>query len=219
MKNQVRTSRSRKRKGEGEQSRHEILAAAKRLFVEEGYNATTIRRIAARVGISSTALYVYFRDKDAILREICNETFAALIEKLDAVRRDCPDPLKALEEALGGYIRFGLNHPNEYELTFIAQPRKKYQEVESGEDLGMQAFQRFYECVNAVVQSGVTYESNAERLTKQLWAGGHGLVALLLSPHGLDSADLNSLVSGHVAMLIRGVAKSGRYGCSLESMN
>lgn len=211
MKNQIHTSRGRKRKGEGEQSRQEILAAAKKLFVEEGYDATTIRRIAERVGISSTALYVYFRDKDAILREICNETFATLIEKLDAVRQDWSDPLKALEEALGGYIRFGLDHPNEYELTFIAQPKKNYKEAESeAEGLGMQAFQRFYDCVDAVVQSGGTYESDADRLTKQLWAGAHGLVVLLLSPKCLDSpTDLNSLVRGHVTMLIRGIAKPG----------
>ena len=211
MKNQIRTGRSRKRKGEGEQSRQEILAAAKKLFVDEGYDATTIRRIAARVGISSTALYVYFRDKDAILKEICNETFAALIWKLDAVQRESSDPLKALEEALGGYIRFGLDHPNEYELTFITQPRSNRREAESGaDDLGMQAFQRFYECVNAVVESGLTYESDADRLTKQLWAGAHGLVALLLSPQRLDRDDLESLLRGHVAMLIRGVAKVGR---------
>jgi AcrR family transcriptional regulator len=207
MKNQTPTSRSRKRKGEGEQSRQEILAAAKRLFVDEGYEATTIRRIAARVGISSTALYVYFRDKDAILTEICNETFAALIQRLDAVRRERSDPLKALEEVLEGYIRFGLDHPNEYELTFIAQPKRNPREADSGaEDLGMQAFQGFYQCVNAVVQSGRTYESDAERLAKQLWAGAHGLVLLLLSGE-LQPADLDSLLRGHVAMLIRGVAK------------
>jgi AcrR family transcriptional regulator len=211
MKNQIRTGRSRKRKGEGEQSRQEILAAAKKLFVDEGYNATTIRRIAARVGISSTALYVYFRDKDAILKEICNETFAALIRNLDAVQRESSDPLKALEEALGGYIRFGLDHPNEYELTFITQPRSNRREAESAaDDLGMQAFQRFYECVNAVVESGLAYESDADRLTKQLWAGAHGLVAILLSPKGLHRDDLESLLRGHVAMLIRGVAKGGR---------
>jgi AcrR family transcriptional regulator len=212
MKNQIRTSRSRKRKGEGEQSRHEILAGAKRLFVEEGYEATTIRRIAARVGISSTTLYVYFRDKDAILTEICNETFAALIQRLDAVRRERSDPLKALEEVLEGYIRFGLDHPNEYELTFIAKPRRNFKGADSGaEELGMQAFQGFYECVNAVVRSGLTYESDAERLAKQLWAGAHGLVALLLSPCGIEPADLDSLLCGHVAMLIRGVAKGRAY--------
>src|SRR5437867_3447431 len=74
---------SRKKKGEGQQRRAEILDAAKQLFVEHGCDATTIRRIAGRVGISSTALYVYFPDKNAILTEICDATFESLIEELD----------------------------------------------------------------------------------------------------------------------------------------
>jgi AcrR family transcriptional regulator len=209
MKNKRRSGvkRARKRKGEGQQSRHEILAAAKRLFVQEGYEATTIRRIAANVGISSTALYVYFKDKDAILAEICNETFAALIQKLDTVRRDFSDPLSALEHALEGYIRFGLDHPNEYELTFISRPSKELKESDPGiEELGTQAFDGFYGCVDAVVQAGLTNESDADRLTHQLWAGAHGLVALLLLRPGLHWGESDSLIRGHVAMLIHGAA-------------
>ena len=45
----------------------EILGAAKELFLEEGYAATTIRKIADRVGVSAPALYLYFADKEAIL--------------------------------------------------------------------------------------------------------------------------------------------------------
>src|SRR6201996_64315 len=86
----------RKRKGEGLQRRAEILDAAKRLFVEEGYAATTIRRVAAKLGVSSTALYVYFPDKEAILVEICDATFAGLIVELDEVRSGSTDPLVAL---------------------------------------------------------------------------------------------------------------------------
>jgi len=92
--------RGRKRKGEGLQRRAEILDAAKQLFVEEGYAATTIRRIAAKLGVSSTALYVYFPDKDAILVEICDVTFAGLIAELDDVRREATDPLDALAKSL-----------------------------------------------------------------------------------------------------------------------
>jgi AcrR family transcriptional regulator len=50
--------------------REEILPAAKRLFMEEGFERMTMRRIAAVVGTSSTALYVYFTNKGAILRAI-----------------------------------------------------------------------------------------------------------------------------------------------------
>jgi AcrR family transcriptional regulator len=200
----------RKRKGEGLQRRAEILDAAKQLFVEEGYAATTIRRIAAKLGVSSTALYVYFPDKDAILAEICDATFAGLIAKLDDVRRDSTDPLDALAKSLERYIRFGLNHPNEYELTFVTRRSKELQKLKpEDEKLGMQAFGRFYECVDAVVQAGVTNDRDTGRLTQQLWAGIHGLVVLLLLRAEFPWEELNSLIDGHVKMLLRGVTKPG----------
>jgi AcrR family transcriptional regulator len=200
----------RKKKGEGQQRRTEILDAAKQLFVEHGYNATTIRRIAGRVGISSTGLYVYFPDKNAILAEICETTFESLIEELDEVRRKSADPLRALQECLEGYIRFGLSHPNEYELVFLSRHKQELPRTEvRNEKLGMQAFQRFSECVEAAVQTGLTQGADTERLAQQLWAGIHGLVALLLLQPDFCWVDLDSLISGHVTMLIHGVTRRG----------
>ena len=200
----------RKRKGEGAQRRAEILEAAKQLFVEEGYAATTIRRIAAKLGISSTALYVYFPDKDAILVEICDTTFAGLIVELDEVRRSAKGPLDALSKSLERYIRFGLDHPNEYELTFVTRRTKELQKLKpENEKLGMQAFGRFRDCVDAVVRTGATNDLDTERLTQQLWAAIHGLVALLLLHSEFPWSEVNSLVKGHVNMLVQGVTKTG----------
>jgi AcrR family transcriptional regulator len=198
----------RKRKGEGLQRRAEILDAAKRLFVEEGYAATTIRRIAAKLGVSSTALYVYFPDKDAILVEICDATFAGLIVELDEVLSGSADPLVALTKSLERYIRFGLEHPNEYELTFGTRRAKELQKLKTeNENLGMQAFGRFYDCVDAVVRAGLTNVSDTRRLTQQLWAAIHGLVVLLLLRSEFPWTELDSLISGHVTMLVCGVTK------------
>jgi AcrR family transcriptional regulator len=207
--------RGRKRKGDGLQRRAEILDAAKQLFVEEGYAATTIRRIAAKLGISSTALYVYFPDKDAILVEICDATFAGLIVELDEVRRDSADPLDALSKSLERYICFGLDHPNEYELTFVTRRSKELQKPKPenkklGKKLGMQAFGRFYDCVDAVMRAGLTNDSDTHRLTQQLWAAIHGLVVLLLLRSEFPWTELSSLISGHVTMLVTGVTKQGR---------
>ena len=200
----------RKKKGEGQQRRTEILEAAKRLFVEHGYNATTIRRIAGQVGISSTGLYVYFPDKNAILAEICDATFKSLIEELDEVRSKYADPLRALQESLEGYIRFGLNHPNEYKLVFLSRHAEELPQPEDRNDkLGMQAFQRFSEGVEAAVQAGLTQEADTERLAQQLWAGIHGLVVLLLLKPDFCWVDMDSLISGHVRMLIQGVTRRG----------
>jgi AcrR family transcriptional regulator len=203
--------RGRKRKGEGVQRRAEILDAAKQLFVEEGYAATTIRRIAAKLGVSSTALYVYFPDKDAILVEICDATFAGLIVELEEVRRESADPLSALAKSLERYIRFGLDHSNEYELTFVTRRSKELQKLKAeNENLGMQAFARFYDCVDAVVRAGLTNDSDTRRLTQQLWAAAHGLVVLLLLRAEFSWTERDSLIRGHVAMLVYGVTKQGQ---------
>jgi AcrR family transcriptional regulator len=209
MKNklQQQTLHRRKRKGEGLQRRAEILDAAKQLFVEEGYAATTIRRIAAKLGISSTALYVYFPDKDAILVEICNATFAGLIVELDDVLRERTDPLDALAKCLEGYIRFGLDHSNEYELTFVTRRSKELQNQPENEKLGMQAYERFYDCVDAVVRAGITNDAETQRLTQQLWAAIHGLVVLLLLRSEFHWTEKNALIGGHVKMLVSGVTK------------
>ena len=76
---------TRKRRGEGHTRRDEILIAAKDLFLREGYQATTIRRIAEVVGVSAPALYLYFKDKDAILIALCDQTFSSLIEVMEGM--------------------------------------------------------------------------------------------------------------------------------------
>ncbi len=75
----IHTARTRKPRGQGASRRGEILASAKRLFLQDGIQHATMRRIAADVGVSSTALYVYFPDKTAILDAIAEGMFEALL--------------------------------------------------------------------------------------------------------------------------------------------
>jgi hypothetical protein len=131
-----------------------------------------------------------------------------LIAELDEVRRDSEDPLGALVKCLERYIRFGLDHRNEYELTFVTRRSKELQKLKpENEKLGMQAFGRFYDCVDAVVRAGLTSDSDTRRLTQQLWAAIHGLVVLLLFQSEFPWSELDSLISGHVKMLVCGVTK------------
>ena len=52
-----------------------------------GLCATTIRRIADRVGVSAPALYLYFTDKEAIMLALCDQTFGFLIEEMGSIEK------------------------------------------------------------------------------------------------------------------------------------
>src|ERR1700674_3528025 len=111
----------RKPRGQGASRRGEILDAAKRLFLTDGFEHATIRKIAATVGVSSAALYLYFPDKDAILRAIAESTFETLLARLEQSQRQADTDLQRLQAGLHAYIAFGLRHPDEYRLTFLAK--------------------------------------------------------------------------------------------------
>src|SRR5580698_11520185 len=83
---------NRKARGCGHERPEEILNAARALFLEHGVENVTTRQIAARVGISQTALYVYFKSKDEMLDRLVDAALRKLGAALDAVNVSWADP-------------------------------------------------------------------------------------------------------------------------------
>jgi AcrR family transcriptional regulator len=67
-----------------QQTRAKVLAAARRLFSEEGYEGATIRDIAAAAGMSTGAVFANFSDKSDLFREIMVADMAALADAMSA---------------------------------------------------------------------------------------------------------------------------------------
>jgi AcrR family transcriptional regulator len=204
-------SSSRKCKGKGHERREEILSVAQRLFVEEGYAKTTIRRIAAELGLCSTVLYLHFPDKGAILEEICANTFAELTRECEEIRASGQDAVTNLRQATGSYMRFGLEHPHEYLLTFNEPDHDAPQQpggAEPDDDPGRRAYESFRALVEDVVARRPAGQGEVEILTQCLWAGMHGLVVLQLTKPCFPWVDRDELIQKHVALLCDGLLQS-----------
>src|SRR5256885_9102837 len=107
-----------RRAREREETRGVILDAARELFIAEGYEAVTMRRIADRIEYSPTAIYFHFRDKEALLKELCETDFLALAGQLAKIAQ-VRDPIERLRKTGLAYIDFGLSNPNHYRLMFM----------------------------------------------------------------------------------------------------
>src|SRR5262250_1723722 len=91
--------------------REEILEAARTLFVKEGYEHVSMRKIAEKIEYAPGTIYLYFRDKAEILEQLCEETFTKLALKMQAINADRSNPLECLRRGLRTYIQFGVDNP------------------------------------------------------------------------------------------------------------
>ena len=157
--------------------RQQILDAARELFVREGYDAVSMRRIAARIEYSPTAIYLHFPDKQSILTALCDETFEKLSTRLATHFARTTDPLARLKDGLRLYIEFGLAHPHHYTVSFLVRQR----DVRTEPTAGHRAFAFLQAAVAGAMASGAIRTGEVETTSQTLWAACHGLVALLIT--------------------------------------
>lgn len=172
-----------RREREKEALRQEILDAARELFVHEGYENVSMRRIAEKIEYSPTTIYLYFDDKVSLLYAICEETFARLAKRMESIARDSKDPVEALKLGCRAYVDFGLKNPNHYKVTFINHPQHPRDEKRHPreESMGMRAYGNLRSAVEACIAAKKFRETNVEAVTQMIWAGGHGVTSLLIT--------------------------------------
>ena len=198
---------ARKPKGEGHSRRAEILTAAEQIFVEHGYEGATIRKIADQVGLSSTALYMHFADKQEILHEICRQSFERLIALNQAVLAESGEPEARMRRMMEAYVDFGFANPNAYRLVYLTRPLEARDGAESvAQQLGAELFRSFEAVVEDAERAG-QLRGEARATTQALWAGGHGVVSLMITKPYFDWVDRETLVKTLMDALFTGLLK------------
>lgn len=207
---------NRKARGSGHERLGEILAAARELFLEHGFENVSTRKIAERVGISQTALFTYYKTKDDILNKLIRDAFEELDRAVEEVDRTTTDHRDWLRRRIAGYIAFGLSHPDEYRLAFMVLKayRKPYnveqpEEPSEGTRVAVPIFLRLVAKVNEAMEARVFRSDLGSPVvvTQALWASVHGLVAALIARPRPDFPweDVDELIRVQTDMLLDGL--------------
>jgi AcrR family transcriptional regulator len=167
-----------------EATRDRILEAARELFVEHGVEATTMRAIAARIEYTPTAIYHHFRDKDALLEELCYRDFRALAAALWRIG-EIADPLERIRRMGLAYVEFALTNPSQYRFMFMTHTGHEYTDMSRVEKNNPE--QDAYGFLVGSVEEGLRRGlfrpefQDAHQLAQLLWSGLHGLVSLYIA--------------------------------------
>jgi AcrR family transcriptional regulator len=113
------TRSARRRQREREHRLETILAAAGRLFAEEGYHCTGMERVADEAEVSVGTVYFYFKNKEDLLVQLLDRTGFELRNLLGAAFRDADGTLAGFQNAGRVFFEdFCPHHPEKIALIF-----------------------------------------------------------------------------------------------------
>src|SRR3954452_20214230 len=203
-----------RRERERQEMKTRILDAARELFVEQGYEAVTMRRIAEKIEYSPTAIYFHFRDKETLIRELCDVDFATLAGKFQKIAR-VEDPIERLRRIGQAYVAFAIAYPNHYRLMFMTPNPGGLRPEESRIARGNPE-EDAYAFLKATIVEAIAKKrlrpelADADLVSQMVWAGAHGVVSLQIAKakdDWVDWRDATRTAHEVIEALIRGLVR------------
>jgi AcrR family transcriptional regulator len=175
------------------------------LLRETGDEASvSLRAVAQRVGVSVPAIYLHFEDKAALLDAVCGEVFEALHVVMKEASAGAPDAFEGLRRQGIAYVRFALANPEHYRIVMMRTTGH-----DPDEEIASGAFGHLLDSVVACEALGVL-EGDPVELGLRLWAGAHGIAALLIAKPSFPWPPVEELVERAIHAVGMGLAVSSR---------
>lgn len=186
--------------------RPKISAAAHELFLEEGLEGISMRKVAQRVGVSAPALYRHYKNKDELLNEVVAGSLKILESYLEPALK-AETPLARLRQLVTRFLDFALEQPQTFECAFAIRTPSIAGLSEELTRRNWRTFQLAVAQVAECMAAGIFREGDPIETAIMLWAEAHGLITLYkLDRFGSDEAMFRSFFDRCIGRMIEGLS-------------
>ena len=148
-----------------------ILTAARDLFVAEGYQSVSIRKVAERIEYSPAAIYSYFASKDDIFLALAEEGFHRLDEKVRSAAVDIDSAVELVRARWWAFYEFSQEQPAYFELMFVDRSVPRITEQWDGFELLQTMLSDAVALIQrAIDEGGFPPTTNPNAAMHMLWA-------------------------------------------------
>ncbi len=170
-----------------------LIGAGAEILAREGAGGLSLRKVAARAGVSRTAPYAHFADKQALIAAISTEGYRRLYGEMASVLGiNAGRPAVQLAEIARAYVEFALRDPALFRITFsgVIEKERDYPDLV---EISHATFRLLVGATKACQSAGILPAGPAEKTAVGVWSIVHGFVCLFMDnqiPHvvmeGLD---------------------------------
>lgn len=182
-----------------------ILDAARELFVAEGYQNVSIRKIAEKIEYSPAAIYSYFPSKDHIFLALAEEGFRLLFAGVG----DGPAVAPSVDSIRAGFLRFyefSKTHPEYFALMFLDRSVPRISRDWQRFGFVREMKKGLAEHIQAVIDAGeFPPETDAGAVVRILMAAIHGVAVMRLCDRLAPGEDADALVRDTLEAALTGL--------------
>lgn len=155
-----------------------LIKAGVEILSREGIEGLSLRKVAKRAGVSHSAPYAHFKDRQSLIAAISTEGFKQLYAELDAaVLVHAGDPKQQLVEGAWAYVQFAMNNTDTFKIMFSGVLEKE-KEYPSFVEISRRTFERVVDIVRACQAAGVLRSAPPELVAVSVWGQIHGVISL-----------------------------------------
>lgn len=157
-----------------------LIKAGIEILSKEGVNGLSLRKVARKAGVSHSAPYAHFPDKQWLIAAISTEGFNQLYAELDAaISAHVKNPKRQLLEGARAYVQFAMTHTDTFKIMFsgILEKEKEYPAFV---EISHKTFERVVDVVRACQAVHVLGPGSTEIIAVSIWGQVHGIVSLAL---------------------------------------
>jgi len=184
-----------------------LIHAGVEILAKEGVGGLSLRKVAQRAGVSHSAPYAHFSDKQSLIAAISTEGFNQLYAELDAaISPHVNDPKKQLIEGSLAYVRFAMNNTDTFKIMFSGVLEKE-KEYPAFVEISHKTFRLVVDIVETCQDAGILSASQPDLMAVSVWGQVHGILSLALegqvSHTVLDRHNIEDIVSFAIEQVLK----------------
>ncbi len=176
-----------------------IKKTAQKIFLTRGLEKISMRNIASKIGYSPTTIYLYYKNKDELLRDILadyNSDFESQMAKLILEDKEV---IVKLKDFLILYVSNGLEYPDMFKLLtdyFFNQKDRVQESTENTKYLILKGF------VNNLIENKIFENGNPDFIARSLWIHCFGVTAIIVHKPEIIDSEMEEFVDFSITKLI-----------------
>jgi AcrR family transcriptional regulator len=157
-----------------------LIEAGANILSKDGVNGLSLRKVAQKAGVSHTAPYAHFADKQALIAAIATDGYRRLYDSLAVVvQRYQADPARQLVEGAWAYVQFALHDTDHFKITLSGVVEKE-KDYPAFVEMAQQSFALLVQIVEACQAAKILKRGPTDLVVVSVWSVIHGFVSLIL---------------------------------------